>query len=512
VLVVVEHLVVEPAAARVAPDEDLVTDLVQSHAMGKIAIYCRISQDGDGSRVGVRRQEQMGRRYAATEWPGVQVEAYVDNSASGATSDRPEYQRLLEDVRAGSVDEVVVAEQSRLTRDVVEWDRLSVVLAAAGIEKVHTLNGGRVSIGPGGGRLVGRIMAAVNAEERDVTIGRINSALDENARAGRPAGGRVYGYRSVGERGSKSLVIEPAEADAILGMVERLEAGAAIQSVVDWLIDEEVPTARGGRWSTQTVRSVLLKPTVAGLRAHKGEIVGPGNWPAIIPEDRWRALHLKLSGTRFVTGSDGRTHEVRPGRRRARKRLLTGGLSRCGKCRSPLAATTQYRRTGTVAGYGCHPKGGGPDACMGVGIAADLLEPLVEQAVLDVLDTPAAHEALRPPPSDEAEQVAVELAEVEDMLKQLGRMWGAGELDEGAFRSAQSAARERADRLRSQLAAASPDAVDDDPETLAQRWPDLPTEVRRRVIEELIATITVNPANQRGPRFDPDRVDIEWRY
>jgi site-specific DNA recombinase len=37
-------------------------------------------------------------------------------------------------------------------------------------------------------------------------------------------------------------------------------------------------------WKMQTLRRMLMSPRISGQREHRGEIVGPAEWPAIITE------------------------------------------------------------------------------------------------------------------------------------------------------------------------------------------------------------------------------------
>jgi DNA invertase Pin-like site-specific DNA recombinase len=76
--------------------------------VGAAAIYARISDDREGLALGVSRQVEDCRRLAAKRGWSV-VEAYVDNDVSAWRGRaRPEYRRMLEDVKAGTVDAVVV--------------------------------------------------------------------------------------------------------------------------------------------------------------------------------------------------------------------------------------------------------------------------------------------------------------------------------------------------------------------------------------------------------------------
>ena len=91
--------------------------------MSTTAIYCRISHDKEGEALGVARQEEDCR--ALCERRGwTDVEVYVDNdrgASSRSRKARPEYARMLADVRAGRVGAVVAYSNSRLTRRPAEW-------------------------------------------------------------------------------------------------------------------------------------------------------------------------------------------------------------------------------------------------------------------------------------------------------------------------------------------------------------------------------------------------------
>jgi site-specific DNA recombinase len=74
----------------------------------RVAIYARISSDRDGDRLGVARQLKDCERLAAEKgW--LVADRYVDDDASAwGRRPRPEYERLLADIRAGLIDGLVV--------------------------------------------------------------------------------------------------------------------------------------------------------------------------------------------------------------------------------------------------------------------------------------------------------------------------------------------------------------------------------------------------------------------
>ena len=55
-------------------------------------------------------------------------------------------------------------------------------------------------------------------------------------------------------------------------------------------------TLHGNLWTQPQVSNFLRKPRNAGLRAHNGEIVGKGTWPALVDESTWKAAQAVLNG------------------------------------------------------------------------------------------------------------------------------------------------------------------------------------------------------------------------
>src|SRR4051794_24872107 len=74
----------------------------------RAGVYARISADREGDRLGVSRQ--LADCAGLAQRKGWQVaDQYVDDDVSAwSGKTRPEYRRLLDDVRAGALDAVIV--------------------------------------------------------------------------------------------------------------------------------------------------------------------------------------------------------------------------------------------------------------------------------------------------------------------------------------------------------------------------------------------------------------------
>ena len=94
------------------------------------AIYLRLSRDDediDGSKTesnSISSQRDMIRSFVRKQDNMEIYDIYVDDGYSGANFDRPEFKRMMKDVKAGNVDCVIVKDLSRLGRDYIEAGRL----------------------------------------------------------------------------------------------------------------------------------------------------------------------------------------------------------------------------------------------------------------------------------------------------------------------------------------------------------------------------------------------------
>ncbi|HEV2928121.1 MAG TPA: recombinase family protein, partial [Propionibacteriaceae bacterium] len=402
-----------------------------------IAIYVRISKDREGRKENVATQEKLAREYAARHWPGFLVVVYCDNDLTAADPDteRPDYERMLADIRLGKVAQVVSADQDRLTRQPSEWEELVVILGSAGITETHGYRDGITPVK--GSKLVGRVKAAVSAEYVEGIKVKVNEKLDALAAEGRPTGGRSYGYRHVAaDDGIKALEVIPERAAHLRWAADAVLAGWSLSGIARELVARSAPTARGGKWHASTVREMLLSPTVAGLRVHKGEVIRRGTWEPILDEALWRQVVAKLSAPRVVAASDGPRRVLSVRRHTGRRWVLTGGIAVCGRCGAALIASRRSRANGTEISpaYLCQRAAGG---CNGIGIQAEPLEALVRDELIAWLRTDE-FAAILARDEHEARRAGLtkQLGTLEERRIKLSLRWSRGDLEDDEWDAA----------------------------------------------------------------------------
>ncbi|MCL2311240.1 MAG: recombinase family protein [Firmicutes bacterium] len=94
----------------------------ESKKIWKVALYMRLSrEDGREESYSIQNQRQILTKYLEKfDDEYIVVDTYSDDGFSGTNSDRHDFQRLLEDIRIGRVNCVIVKDLSRLSRNYSE--------------------------------------------------------------------------------------------------------------------------------------------------------------------------------------------------------------------------------------------------------------------------------------------------------------------------------------------------------------------------------------------------------
>ena len=460
-----------------------------------MAVYARISSD-DGTALGVSRQVADCRELAGRlGW--VVAEEYVDNDVSAFSGKRrPEYERMLDDLRDGVRDGVIVYHADRLTRRPIELEQFVEVLTAAKAE-VRFVAGADVDIGSGDGDglMVLRMMGAVAANESASKSRRVRRKMVDNAVAGRPHGGsrRPFGFED------DRVTIRPDEAEVIRILTSRFLAGESSRSLATWLDQEGIRTVYEKPWRTTTMVDMLRSARIAGLREHNGEIVGKAVWePIISVEDRGRLLAMM--------------EQKRTTRERTVRSYLLSGMLRCGKCGGTLftAARKTSRRYVCMAG---------PDhrGCGGLTVVANPLDELVAAAVLYRLDTPELAAALsgRAAHDEQTTALADAIGADRAQLDELAEMYASKQIPAREWMTARKPIEARVKDAERRLARVTRNdaltGIVGNGQALQSQWAELNLTRQHAIVKAVLDHVVIAPGTSGARALDPARVDLVWR-
>jgi site-specific DNA recombinase len=352
------------------------------------------------------------------------------------------------------------------------------------------------------------IKAALNRAEIRQLKRRINDRVEAIAMEGRPIS-QSYGYRTcVDDQGRKSVAIVSEQAEVVREAAARELAGEGLSTVARGFNARGVPTARGGVWRHQTLKSVLTAPMVTGLRTWRGQLI-EGIWEPILDRATWHEVGTTLATSgRKVRGSDGVVSVVNARERTApRQYLLTRGLADCGHCGVPLIG---QRRKGHYV-YTCVADATRKrPGCGKVTILAEELEDLVRDSVLAAFESPKFLAAqakddqasTRQRLTDELGELARKRSELAAEYSRRGSTLSFAEVAE--YRAGFD--RQEAE-IQAEFAATPPPAADTEGLKAARKsWPHLSTDQRRALLEVALTAVIVRPHPDRRREFLESRV------
>lgn len=417
------------------------------------AIYVRISDDRAGDAAGVGRQETDARALAERlGWTVAEVVIENDTSAYKRRTValpngrhelrvlRPGFRRVLDLITSGGIDGLIAYDLDRTARDPRDLedliDAVEQRLPRLPVESVT----GSLRLANDSDVTMARVMVAVaNKASRDASR-RIRRKQEELAQEGKYAGGgaRRYGYERDG------MTVREDEAEPIREAARRVLAGESASSICRDFDARLILPVKAQTWSSRTLIDVLRSPRVAGLRVHRGEVVGAAAWPAILDRDTWDAVVAELHGR---SRGAGKPQLIR----------WLNGVLFCGLCGHHLTAS--HTNTPGSWRYWCsnHRAAGG---CGRIAISGAGAEMEVARQVLDYLVRPDVVAALgRATSRQGAAEARIDLADDEKQLKQLAAMWAEKRITLDEYAEARRIIEARLEAARAVLLAHVPEGV-----------------------------------------------------
>ncbi len=212
------------------------------------AVYLRLSrEDGDvadgGKQVSnsISNQKELVMDYLKSHPEIRVVSVYADDGFSGVSFERPQFQKMLSDIREGKIDCVIVKDLSRFGRNYIESGRyIEKIFPMLGIRFIAVTDGYDSINEDMGAEMVIPFKNLINdAYCRDISI-KIRSHMDIKRRNGEYIGAfAAYGYLKDKED-RNHLVIDDYAADVVRDIFTMKLCGMSQQAIADKLNDDGI--------------------------------------------------------------------------------------------------------------------------------------------------------------------------------------------------------------------------------------------------------------------------------
>ncbi len=360
------------------------------------AIYVRLSkEDGDVAGASkaesnsISNQKELIRDFLKDKEDIVVVSERVDDGYSGSSFERPGFQQMLEDIRRGAVDCVIVKDLSRFGREYIDTGRyIERLFPALGVRFIAVNDHYDSLRGDGqGDEILVPFKNLINdAYCRDISV-KIRSHLEVKRRNGEFIGAFApYGYQKDGE--DRHRLVVDAYAAGVVQDIFRMKLHGMSQDAIAGKLNSdgilspmEYKNSRGinfrtafrvkaaSGWSPVAVRRILENEVYIGNlvqgrqstpnhKVKKSIRKDKGDWVRVEKNHEPVVSERDFAVVQKLLGMDTRTAPDREGV------YLLSGIAVCGDCGAPMVRKVSsvngkrycyYICSGHKAGGSCGP-------------------------------------------------------------------------------------------------------------------------------------------------------------
>lgn len=253
---------------------------IKNNPEGITALYCRLSRDDgkEGESNSIANQKKLLQKYAKEN--GFQnLKVYADDGFTGTNFNRPDFQRMIEDVEMGYVSTVIVKDMSRFGRNYLEVGYYTDTYFPE--KKIRFIAVNDCIDSAEGDDEFAPIRNVINELYAKDISRKVRSSYRLRGNAGEPLSRPVYGYIK-NPANKKEWIIDPEAADVVKRIFQMALEGKGNETIARILQEERImiPTAywvskgvgRGGKktspdpckWLPSTVGRILEKQEYCG--------------------------------------------------------------------------------------------------------------------------------------------------------------------------------------------------------------------------------------------------------
>lgn len=263
------------------------------------------------------------------EYAGV----YADEAFTGTKNNRPEFQKMLADCRAGIIDMIITKSISRFARNTLTLLETAREMKSLGIDiyfeeqELHTLSGE--------GELLLTLLAAHAQAESESVSSNCKWRIRNDFKKGVPVSSYLYGYQMK----NRQFFVVPEEAKIVKRIFDLYLSGLGKNKISRVLNGDGVPAYGGGQWCPTGIEHILRNEKYKGdlllqkvYRADhlsKKKVLNCGQLPRYIVNDNHEAI---IDSQTFDAVQQEIARRAECNKAATVHRYPFSGIIVCGKC------------------------------------------------------------------------------------------------------------------------------------------------------------------------------------
>lgn len=231
----------------------------------RVAAYCRVSTAEEAQMNSFEMQVHHFEQEIAENPMYERVDVYKDEGISGTTIEkRKEFQRMIDDCKAGKIDLILTKSISRFGRNVADILGVLQVLDELSPPVAVTFESEGISTADGKNKLIISILSALAELESQQKSIAVKQGIRYRMQEG------LYKFSIRNTIGyyrdyAGQIKIEPAEAEIVKFIYGSFLDGESYSEIADRLTKEGIRSPMGlERWNTATIRSILRNEKYCG--------------------------------------------------------------------------------------------------------------------------------------------------------------------------------------------------------------------------------------------------------
>lgn len=306
--------------------------------MVNTGIYVRVSTEEQAQEgYSIRAQEQKLTDYARIREWGV-YNVYADEGISGKNiTERPAINAMIEDIKSGKVNNVLIFKIDRLTRNTA--DLIYLVNLFNEYDCAFNSLSESIDTKTASGRMFVKIIGIFAEFERENIIERTKVAFERKAREGYTLATRTlsYGYdRKIGE---KIQTINENEAIIVREVFDMfINKNMSFLEIANHLNERKIPTKQNAVWHSRTIKNMLTNCNYIGkvryaTKDDKKHFEVDGKHKPIISKEVYEQAQNLISKI-----------SVKSYTKRPKEENYFSGVLFCSKCGGRLVTHGSYRK------------------------------------------------------------------------------------------------------------------------------------------------------------------------
>ncbi len=228
-----------------------------------VGIYPRVSTE-DQSKFGFSLDEQEESLKRLCEWKGYKIyKIYREEGVSAKSMNRPKFQEMIQDMKDGKINKILVYKLDRLTRSIQDLETICKLLEEYKCDLESECE--EINTSTPTGVFFMRMTTILAQLEIERTSERTKFGLMGAAKKGHFSGKAPIGYRKI----NKELVIDEVESEVVKDIFKSYLSGLSVCTITKRLNEKN---ALNRNWRTTTIDRMLSNYIYAGNYQHRKRI------------------------------------------------------------------------------------------------------------------------------------------------------------------------------------------------------------------------------------------------